>query len=257
MTTLSFIPPETLNTIFQCLDIKSAVRFGLASSTLYQLQGKENLWEYFCIRDFFSGASTDHLNPKPLELSWKPYYQYFEKFLLLPFPGQGAVFRLISSKNWSVSHEGANLVRILSFESKTHDSLIKEFQLFGYENGKVGLSLTLSDSSDGVETYFDAVICEGKEKMVLVDDYLYFEQRDELRKIFKILKEFNKIPAEYLDLVEKLALTANWTSVTPLTPEETTRLKTEIDTYRKALDLIKLEKSLLEKLLGIFKLDSV
>src|SRR3954466_6781980 len=94
---LSFLPPETLNTVFQCLDIKSAIHFGRTSTTLYQLQENKSLWEYFCIRDFFSGASINHFKPKPLDTVWKTYYQYFESFLLLPFPGKGAVFKLISS----------------------------------------------------------------------------------------------------------------------------------------------------------------
>ncbi len=243
---LLFLPPETLNIVFQCLDFKSAVRFGRTSTILYQLHEKESLWEYFCIRDFFSGASINLFKPKPLDINWKSYYQYFEKFLLLPFPGKEAVFKLVPYENWSVGHEGANLVRILSFKSETNDSLIKEFQLLGYESGKVGLSLTLSDNGDAVETYFGAVIDNSEEKMVLLDDGLYFEQRDELRKIFKVLKEFNQIPAEHLNLVENLAMAANWKSVTPLTPEETIQLKTEIETYRKSLNSTYLKESLLQ-----------
>ena len=239
------LPPETLIKIFQTLDFKSAVSFGRTSTILYQLQEKTSLWKYFFIRDFFSGTHEE----KPLDFAWKPYYQYFEIFLLLPFPGKRAVFKLIKDENWSIHHEGANLVRLLSFESETNDSLIKDFQLLGYANGKIHLNLTLSDSRGEVEDYFDAVIYNGKKRMVLVDNWLRFEQPSDRRKIYKILKEFNEIPAEYLGLVEKLCFAANWRSVTPLTPKETTELMAEIDKYENSLDPSNMDESLLTKLL--------
>ncbi len=217
------LPQELVINIFKYLDIKSVAHFGLTCRALHQLQESESLWKFLCIRDFFSDASMQDRIPKPADFAWKTYYQNFESFLSIPFPGKKASFKLRLSQDWSICYleQGADLIRTLSFESETKDSLIEKFNLLGYENGRVALSLQLSPHDHKVIDYFNAVTNKDNGSLFIIDNFFILRDPDDIRKAFRVLKEFNQIPENYLDLAEKLSRTSDWRLVTPLSSEET------------------------------------
>jgi hypothetical protein len=224
----SFFPGEILTKIFQQLDIKSALNLGITCRYMHQLQDDSSLWKYFCIRDFF-GFTTEHRPQKLLNSAWKTYYLNFDSYLLNPFPGEGAIFQLKSTKDWRVFNIGIPLIRKMSFKNEKNDAVFTRFALLGYSNGSIAMLLKVARWNQKIEKYFCSLCFENNNDAIFNNRMFLYERN--MQKAFKVLKVFNQLPADVLPLLEKLIKAANWKQVTPLTEEDVKKLQGEKETY--------------------------
>jgi len=117
------------------------------------------------------------------------------------------------------------VIRSLSFESETPDSLFKQFSLLGYEDGDIYLDLTMSEALyEKGKLYLESLVFEGAESIFSTRKHCLFRKANDKQKIFRIIKVFNQVPKN--SLLELLISSPSWKLITPLTPKEVREIET-------------------------------
>lgn len=130
-------------------------------------------------------------------------------------PGEGAVFTVKENSDWSnLFSSGGPLVRTLSLLSSTPNSLIKKMEILGYRDGSIAISVNFDQKDiEIIRNYLK------KNELDISQDFQgsYLSTKsEEVKKLFTILAEKNKIPDDKLQLITALVESCNWNSVTPL-----------------------------------------
>lgn len=122
-----------------------------------------------------------------------------DALVAMPYPGKRARF-VHQVGNWDLFYLPGNLCRKMEFISSTKDSLIEDFSLLGYKNGKVAIQVKFSEGNNIVEylKQFDIIV----DRIDLIG-YMTKNQ-DQLKVIFNIIAQNNEIPASHFEKIRDI-----------------------------------------------------
>lgn len=233
----SGLPKELILSVFLHLDIKSLASMSRSCKNLNQLGQNAQLWKYLCIRDFFSTKSVSKIE------NWKQHYQTLLGlgYLQIPFPGTSGIFHVDPEKNWQAYYSIFPLMRELCFINGTKDSPFSQFTLLGYEDGHIALSVRISSNQEApLKVYFKAIDPSNglikflfEPNMEGLSSSMHISNLDLIKKIFRIISQYNQLPNGSLCLARKIIWSANWKKVTPLLAEDLRKINEERIAHKK------------------------
>ncbi len=98
--------------------------------------------------------------------------------------------------------EDNDLRREMDFISNKNDSFIEAFSILGYKDGSVAISINYRNHYRNAPRCFEEL---GIDLSANIYDHFYITTNVmELRNIFKIIKQLGKIPAPYLEKINKV-----------------------------------------------------
>jgi hypothetical protein len=128
-----------------------------------------------------------------------------EKFVL-PYPGKEAKF-VHDCGDFEPFYSSGKANRELNFRSITRDSLLGEFSVLGYGDGKISISISFNRlilfnrnfNIDEVKKYFDSYGMEVN--FLIFKSHFETSDRTQLRNMFNIITENNEIPSSHYEQV--------------------------------------------------------
>ena len=118
-----------------------------------------------------------------------------------PYPGKSARF-IHDGGDWEICNSGADLCRSMRFKSSTKDSLIKDFDVLGWNDGDISIKIQFSKDSSDVKEYL--------KQFDLFPDWMALEfgyksqSRDQLKVFFNIIANNNEIPVSHFEKIRDL-----------------------------------------------------
>lgn len=125
----------------------------------------------------------------------------------IPFPGVGAHF-VLASGDWNFFDSGGDLIREMTFVSKTKDSVFKKMSVLGYYDGSIAISINFEKNNKIVGDYLSE--CGINLDFVDIICGFYKSNFNDTELLFRILAKHNYIPADKFSLIRNLVAKGNW-----------------------------------------------